>query len=264
MTFLPSFTDASPTLYSISNINATEILAHDFAFITAISSNHMAEGLGYIQSVQQTYACMPMYVYDLGLTQAEISFFEKLPFVKVLPFDNQGRPLFIRGANAFKGPLIANFIELYGTVHFYRFFFYGDSTTYMRSKFDEDAFREVLRHGILAELPIRETQIAYTHPKMYPYFNVDREREYKEVVAGNPLKQVQSGLMMIDCLNQTITNNFIKRWVSCCNNLDCLAPDGAITHKRVPPLSSDPNMTLADGTRVYRLVPFDQLRPHLL
>lgn len=238
--------------YTLNNFNTSQILKNDFTFITAISSDHLPQGLGYIKSVQQFYPCMPMYVYNLGLTTQELDFFDTLPFVQVLPFDNGGRSFVIRGANAFKAPLIANFIELYGTVHFYRFFFYGDSTIYVRSPFDDKAIHEVLLHGIVAEHPVRENQIAMTHPKMYPFFNVDREKEYQEILKGNPLKQVQSGLIMIDCENQTIKNDFIKRWVECCNNENCIAPDGAITHKRPPPVSSDPAFTVANGVQVYQ------------
>jgi hypothetical protein len=219
-----------------------------------VSSNHIPEASAFIQSIQSFYRCLPVYIYNLGLTAAEISSLESLPFVHILPFVSPGNgPLVIRGANAFKAPLIANFIALYHRkAHPYRYFFYGDSTTFIIAKFDLAIFWELERHGIVAEHPIKGAQITFTHPKMYPFFGVDREEEYREGLRGNPSKQVQSGLMMIDCDNKTIVGDFIKRWVDCCVNIECLAPDGAITHKRAPGLSTDPNMTVANGTRVYR------------
>jgi hypothetical protein len=236
---------------SLSNRTADDILRNDFAFITALSSDHIPQGLRFIQSVQQFYGCMPMFIYNLGLKQKEIDSLERFPFLKVLRFDSQGKPLVIRGANAFKGPVIAHFIKQYGIGHSYRFFFYGDSTTFIRSRFDAFAFREVILHGIVAEKPIREYQIAFTHPKMYPFFHIDREEEYRENLRGNPSRQVQSGLMMIDCANHTIREGFMRRWVACCENIDCLSPDGATTHKRVPPLSTNPAHAVGNGTQVY-------------
>jgi hypothetical protein len=248
------YADSQTTTPLSSSIDPTDILENHFAFITALSSNHIPEGSAFIQSIQSFYRCMPVYVYSLGLTPTEISVMESLPFVRVLPFQSpNGGPLVIRGANAFKAPLIANFIDLYHRgAHPYRFFFYGDSTTFIKTKFDLEIFREVSLHGLVAELPIKGAQITFTHPKMYNFFGVDREEEYREVLRGNPSKQVQSGLMMIDCANKTITQGFMKKWVDCCLNIECLAPDGAITHKRVPGYSTEPNMTVANGTNVYR------------
>jgi hypothetical protein len=174
---------------------------------------------------------MPIFIYNLGLHQREILSFERFPFLKVLPFPSRGsdssgnKALVVRGANAFKGPLIAHFMKQYGSGHSYRFFFYGDSTTYIRSRFDALIFREVLLHGIVAERPINEKQIAFTHPKMYPFFGVDREEEHRENRRGHPSRQVQSGLIVIDCANRTMRDGFIRRWVACCQNIDCLAGD---------------------------------------
>lgn len=55
----------------------------------------------------------------------------------------------------------------------------------MYKRFDEKAIEEVLRNGIVAQLPkFKNTQLAYTAPKMFEFFDVDRVALFHEQQAG--------------------------------------------------------------------------------
>lgn len=235
-----------------SNSNSINSFLSKLCFITATSSNHFLELLAHIKSIKLYYPCNQIFIFNLGLNNNEINILNKISNIKIVPFDNHGRPFFPYGSTAFKPPLLLDFMRSYGKFHNYRYVFYGDSSIFIRKVFDLNAFHELLTNGIVAESSHGRTQISLTHPKMYKYFDYDREKDYQDILDGNPLHQIQAGLLLLDCENETMKNKFFEKWVQCANNPDCLTPDGAITAKRLPPVSTHPNFTVANGVAVYQ------------
>jgi hypothetical protein len=126
-------------------------------------------------------------------------------------------------------------------------------SVYMYKRFDKNAIDEVLRLGIVAQLPkLKLTQIEFTAPKMFEYFNVDRMKLFDEQrTSGNVMFQVQAGLLFIDAGNATMKETFFKRWAACANNDDCLIPDDIFIKKTSLHLMKNYSIK---GHRVFRLV----------
>ena len=68
-------------------------------------------------------------------------------------------------------------------------------SVYIYKRFNEPAIEEVLRHGIIAQLPKDKlTQMEYTAPKMFEYFNVDRLALFRQHRARSEvMHQVETG-----------------------------------------------------------------------
>jgi hypothetical protein len=196
------------------------IVKHDLCFINAFSSHHYSLALGYIYSVQHHYPCMVMYIYDLGLTTQQRAFLNSLPYLTVLKFTNNGQPYYQNGTILFKPAMILNFMDLYSTIHRCRYFFYGHSTAVVHKLFDHQIFSELFRHGLVVEQESKyQLQSHVTSPRMYSYFNRSYDEDVKSTM---PLRQVHSGLMLVDATNTTLRNHFFPRWADCVANPNCL------------------------------------------
>lgn len=163
-----------------STEKASEDIVHDnrLCFLSGASSNHYHDLLAFIESVQYMYPCVPIYIYNLGLTDYEINFLKHLPFVALLSISMK-RPFFEYGAKAVKPVFILDFLNMYQTYHHCHTVFYGDTSIRMVNPMDKRLFAEVRRSGIVTELPsTRNSQVAFTHPGMFPYFHYNRETEY--------------------------------------------------------------------------------------
>ena len=100
-------------------------------------------------------------------------------------------------------------------------------SVYIYKRFNAAAIAELLDKGIVAQLPkYKNSQLEYTAPKMFNYFNVDRTSLFKQQRSGgNVMSQVQAGLLLVDAANATMRENFFRPWADCANNDDCLIPD---------------------------------------
>ena len=220
--------------------------------VSGASADHFDEMLPLILSQQQAYPCSPFYLFDLGLTREQIRLLEEFNYVKVLTLLSPRPYVEFRG-KAWKPTALLQFIQSYPAHHSCGVFFYGDASVRLVRAFDDIAQEELYRNGLIAEVPIKYPQIEYTHPNMYKYFGVDREKSWDEQHAhGNAvLTQVQSGLILIDATNQTMLERFWRRWAACAEDADCLSPDGIVSQPgdRSPKMAD--NYTLR-GTPIFR------------
>ena len=227
-------------------------------FVTATTGDHFREILFYLETHFKYYPCMPLYVYDLGeLSKHQRQTLEQIKYVKVLTYNGKGRPVLERNNKVFKAIMMMQFIEAYGQHHQCRVFFYGDtSIRFTEKKFDDKLFEELKLNGIVASRHLNDTkksQIAFTHPRMYDFFGVDREASYKEGIATkNPLLQIQSGLMMVDTLNETMKKFFFAKWENCALIPECIH-NGTVSGDGLRFLRFHPFL-LKDGTPIYRLL----------
>lgn len=194
-------------------------------FMTAVSSNHFKESLAHVESIRRLYPCSSIYVYDLGMEPSEREVLKRFGNISFLEL-KMSRPYVEFNGKAFKGPM---FVDMINRVQAQRvpcgIISYGDAHTMMISKYDSRAITEVQKLGIVVEKAVQKwPQLAMTHPGMFPYFNVDRELEYKRLRSGNGMFQVQSGLMLIDPTNRTILELLFRPWSACCLDANCLSP----------------------------------------
>lgn len=114
--------------------------------------------------------------------------------------------------------------------------------------------------GIVHLSPRNHDQIAMTHPKMFPFFGVDREElflnQHKKGSSGT-MRQVQAGLMLVDAANSTMRRTFFQEWADCAANDDCLIPDKVQINKTAGQALAIHSI---NGTRVFRLVGFELAR----
>ena len=238
-----------------ANTKTNSEMNNKLCFITAASSSHFRESMAQIKTVRERYPCNPLYIYDLGFSAHELDVMKKYGNVHIFPLQIS-RPYFEFGACVFKAPMFADFIARYDKgEHRCEMAYYGDAHTIMMNPFDEAAYLEVKRLGLVAEHAMNNPQIEMTHPGMFPYFNYDRDVEYENSMKGDPLNQVQAGLLLFDVTNHTLREKLFKPWSECCLNAACLSPDNYRTHGRGGILDKFP---LKNGKNVFRTHRDDQ------
>jgi hypothetical protein len=225
-------------VYSLHRQKTASQRNKELCIFSALSSNHFNEYLRSLEGIMRFYPCNRIFVYDLGLSPQKIEFLKAtIPMLTVLPLVTK-RPYFEFKACVFKPSAILNTIDGYGRDHRCKDVLYMDSSIRFKTVFDEAAYKELDRIGILAEQqsPLH-AQVEFTHPGMYKWFGVDREKDYEEFkrhfntsTAGSRLMQIQAGLMMFSPLNRTIRESLFVPWKECAdNNKECLSPDGFVT-----------------------------------
>lgn len=218
-------------------------------------SDHFREVLKFLESHLRVYPCLPVYIIDLGdMTDQQKYTFYQMPYVKIVPYNGKGQPVLEKNNKVFKAIMMMQFIEAYGEHHSCRVFFYGDTSIRFSKRFDDRAFDELKVRGIVASPAIQNpkfAQISFTQPKMYEYFGVDREASYqRDITSKNPLVQIQSGLILVDILNETMKKNFFARWEMCALIPECIH-NGTISGQGMR-INKSPPFTLKDGRAVYR------------
>lgn len=212
-----SFIHSSPT--STDSSSSTFIYQNDLCFINAISSHHYHLILGYLYSIQLLYPCIHMYIYDLGLNTQQRAFLNSLPYLTLLKFTNNGHPYYHNGVILFKPAMILNFIDLYASLHRCRYFFYSHSNAILHKKFDISVWNELLSTGLVVERELKEYQYQVTSPQMYSYFNLSYHHDRQSVL---PIRQIYSGLILIETTNSTLYENIWKKWADCIFNPLCI------------------------------------------
>ena len=139
-----------------------EEVSQSICFVTAFSSNHFHSGLRFLVTAQHHYHCNNIYVYDLGLSVQEKDSLASFPFVHMLSL-NMTKPYFPNDACAFKPILMLDFITRFQSEHQCRYFFYGDASVLVHTRFDQTALEEVHRLGLIAQKPLKNRpQLSFT------------------------------------------------------------------------------------------------------
>lgn len=248
-------------LFSIHRQKPAEQRNRELCIFTALSSNHYHEYLRALEGIMRFYPCNRVYIYDLGLTPSQLVFLKTtVPLLTVLKLESK-RPYFEFKACVFKPVALLDIMDGYGyddsgresedgigdhtqhsssPRHFYhqcKDVLYMDTSIRFKSVFDTAAYSELDKTGVLAEQQSAlYSQIEFTHPGMYNWFGVNREKDYEDYkqhvntsTAGNRLMQIQAGLMLVNTLNETIRNRLFLPWKECADDKECLSPGGFIT-----------------------------------
>lgn len=232
----------------------------ELCFFSAASSNHYKELMVFILHFFEMYPCRTLYIYDLGFSEEEVKFLKELPNVHVVEL-HMPRGYFEYKACVFKPFMLLDIVDGYGSKHQCKEFFYGDTSIVLRRQFDELAFNELDRVGIVAESPQVYPQIEMTHPGMYEYFGIDRDDSYlSDYEANNSpdshvfrLNQVQAGLQLVSTLNRRMRNEFYVPWMKCAyDNTKCLSPGGFKTDYLTDP--RDIYKVLNNTVKIFRYV----------
>lgn len=225
-------------LYRVHRQKSTQQRNKELCIFTALSSNHYVEYLRGLEGIMRHYPCNHVYIYDLGLTESQLQFLKAtVPMLTVLPLVST-RPFFEFKACVFKPVALLNIIDTYGEKHYCKDVLYMDTSIRFKDMFDDAAYAELDQRGVLAEQQSSMySQIEFTHPGMYNWFGIDREKDFEEYKlysntssAGARLMQIQAGLMLVNTLNKTIRDSLFVPWKECADNMECLSPDGFVTH----------------------------------
>ena len=209
--------------WSLRNHNISQKLC----VVSGCSDDHFDELLPLIFSFQKLYPCQPFYLFDLGLSRERIKFLENLPYVKIFTLLSK-RPYVQYYAKAWKPTALMQFMDSYDAHHDCPIFLYGDASVRLKRVFDDAAMNELYKRGLIAEAAMNHPQIEFTHPKMYEFFGIDREKSFlqqSQTKGDLILTQTQSGIILIDATNVTIREKFFRRWANCAENPDCISPD---------------------------------------
>lgn len=212
-------------------------------FVAGVSDNHFEESMAMLHSIKRHHPCSLVMLYDLGLTQMQVSTLHGGLLKRLVLFDlpasvHTWQREFYHGEKSVKPLFVADALNRMQTAGACRYLFYLDASIRLTRSLDALAFSTLQSRGVLVSPKWDHPQINYTHPSMYKWFGYDygRERRLCEGVtaASMPssqcMPQTHSGVFLLDTHNASLVSRLVAPWARCASFKLCIVPDGAFSH----------------------------------
>ena len=198
--------------------NCLDVMVKNTIIVTAMSSNHFAEGQNLIGSIQQKMPGTKIIVYNIGMTTSQLDQLRHICDLELRNFDFDRYPSHVSRLLTYAWkPLIINEVS-----HEYEIIVWSDSSIRLKSSLKEHAFPHLLTTNwtFLGSMHQSHTNIVQlTHDSTLKYFNLTREN-----LTNLPQLQAGFGVYWMTDNVQMIVND----WVDCAMHMDCIAPKGSM------------------------------------
>ena len=203
------------------NCTCIDYLYCRLAVVTAFSSDHFQEAQDMIHSAQKNAPNTDIYVYDLGLTEAQRKNLSKLCHVELRTFSFYKYPAHFRNLalnEAWKPVIITELAQEYDVI------LYGDASLRILQPVKSELLPHLLEFPFVAAPLDGHAVIPTTPPQMYDYLGLNLTR--MQALKAMP-KTIQSTMMCVWATN-LIKNKLLKHWFDCAMHKECMSPDGYI------------------------------------
>ncbi|CAF1654899.1 unnamed protein product, partial [Didymodactylos carnosus] len=199
-------------LFHFTSIPYQTTTIKDLVIVTCISQSFYDRLENLIGSIHYYERGLKIIVYDMGLSEWQLSKLNCMENVFVETFNYDIYPLHIHDLNnyAFKALIVKQAIDKYGSI------FYSDAGSEFRSTLSSIA-DNIERNGYF--LTQQKSFInSLTHEDTFRYFNVNKNAlEYQD-------HHCSAGLIGINKKNVDFYNNILLPFVNCSLVKECIAP----------------------------------------
>ena len=204
--------------YSVStNCSCTEYMMCKLVMVTGISSNHFKESKAFFGSVHEHMPNTKIIVYDLGLTDSQVSTLQTYCNVEIRKFNFQKYPEYFKNLlnYAWKTAIAKEMSEEF------ELFFYCDSSVRLKNSFSH-LLPLLLRFPFVPCSVISDLIVGRTHDGMLKYLHMNMTRS--ELAKVKP--SIQAGVYMM-WVTPLIKEKLLVPWIDCGMHKDCISPEGA-------------------------------------
>ncbi|KAJ8035356.1 hypothetical protein HOLleu_22555 [Holothuria leucospilota] len=209
-------------------VPSVDDLYNRLVLVTACSSDHYNEAMGFIGSAQKQMPGKKIIVYDLGLNQRMREKMKSLCHVELRSFPFQAYPPHVGSLHtyAFKPILINLALNEFGAIY------YGDSSIRFLKSLKELLPGIERHHGFMTVIrgfDPKHKQEDVTHhyfltvPEMFKKLKVNRDEYFNSNFSA---PHVQPGTQLI-INSTTIQSKLMQPWLHCALEQTCIAPPGS-------------------------------------
>ena len=211
--------------YSVStNCSCTEYMMCKLVMVTGISSNHFTESKALFGSFHEHMPNTKIIIYDIGLTDSQVSTLQTYCNVEIRKFNFQKYPEYFK---KFKNYAWKTVIAKEMSEEF-ELFFYCDSSVRFKNPISH-LLPLLLRFPLVPGSMIPDLIVGRTHDGMLKYLMTRLE-------LARFSQSIQSGVYIM-WVTPLIKEKFLASWIDCGMHMDCISPEGATAdgcHERDP------------------------------
>ena len=204
--------------YRVStHCNCTEYMMCKLVMVTGISSNHFTESKALFGSVHEHMPKTKIIVYDIGLTDSQVSTLQTYCDVEIRKFNFQKYPKYFKNLRnyAWKTEIAKEMSEEF------ELFFYGDASIRFKHHVSH-LLPLLLKFPFVPGSVISDLIVGRTHDGMLKYLHMNMTRS--ELARVKPSIEANSFIMWVTPL---IKEKFLVPWIDCGMHKDCISPEGA-------------------------------------
>ena len=203
----------------VSYCSCSDYLMCKLVMVTALSSNHFEESIDFFGSVHTHFPKMKVIVYNLGLSNSEVSSIQSYCNVlevrkfKYHLYPDHTKHLF---NYAWKIFLIGEMSQEYEV------FFYCDASCRMKFIFPH-YLPSIFKFPVLPASWLRKSVVKTTHDGMLQFLRVQKSRKELEQLLP---RGFQSGTIIL-WANAMFKEKLLPSLIDCASHLECIAPIGS-------------------------------------
>ena len=218
-----------PYYYHVStHCNCTEYMMCKLVMVTGISSNHFTESKAFFGSVHEHMPKTKIIVYDIGLTDSQVSTLKTYCNIEIRKFNFQKHPKYFKNLKnyAWKTAVVKEISEEFELILF------CDASIRFKNHVSH-LLPLLLRFPFVpGSVMTYNFNVGRTHDGMLKYLHMNMTRS--ELARIKP--SIQSGVYIM-WVTPLIKEKFLLPWIDCGMHKDCISPEGATLrgcHKRDP------------------------------